>query len=129
MTLGRWVLALSCLPFLGIGVAFLGWPAAMASRVGLSLADALADNDVRAVYGGLQLGIGSFLASCATRPDWEVPGLVAALLAFGGLAAARVVSLAVVGAPGPLGLLLHAGEVAGVAASLFALSRARSRQP
>ncbi len=125
MTLGRWVLALSSLPFLGIGVAFLFWPAPMASRVGLTVADALADNDVRAVYGGMQLGIGSFLALSATRPAWVVPGLTASLLAFGGLAAARVLSIFVVGEPGSTGLLLHAGEALGIAAAAFALARTR----
>jgi len=108
------VLGASALAFGAIGLAFLAAPAGMAARVGLGLSGALADNDVRAVYGGLQLGCAAFLAACAARPAWHAPGLAAQLLLFGGLAAARFVSWAAVGTPGTLGLVLHGAEIAGL---------------
>ena len=123
MSFAGLVLGGSALAFGGIGAAFLVDPSGMAARVGLAGGSALADNDVRAVYGGLQLGCCAFLAVCAARPVWHRPGLAAQLLLFGGLAAARLVSVAAVGLPGTLGLVLHAGELAGLAFGLLAWRR------
>lgn len=110
----RFVLFGSAVAFGGIGLAFLVAPGAMGARVGVSLAGATADNDVRAVYGGLQLGCAAFLALCATRPAWYAPGIAAQLLTFGGLAGARLLSWLAVGLPEPLGLALHGAEAAGL---------------
>lgn len=98
----------------------------MAERVGLGLAGAIADQDVRAVYGGLQIGVAVFLLMYAAQPDWFRPGLVAQILFFGGLALARVVSLLTVGTPGPLGVTLHAAEIVALVLGLIALRRLRS---
>ena len=79
---------------------------------------------MRAVYGGLELGLGVFFAAAVTRPAWHRPGLLLAALAFGGLAAGRLVAWLVVGLPEPLGLALHAAEVLGLGLALVALRRA-----
>lgn len=121
----RIVLYGSSLAFAGIGALFLYDPAGMATRVGLGLTGAIADNDVRAVYGGLQLGCAAFLALCAARPAWHAPGLAAQLLSFGGLFGARCVSLVAVGSPGPLGLFLHGAEGVGLVLGLLAWRRLR----
>jgi hypothetical protein len=120
MKIARLVLVLSALPFAAIGLAFLVRPVAMASLVGVTLEGSAADNDVRAVYGGLQLGCAAFLAACAYVPGWLRPGLAAQLMTFGGLALARIVSWVAVGLPEGLGLLLHLGEVVGLAAGVWA---------
>ena len=49
MQFAVFVLRVSALAFLGIGLAFLVAPSAMGARVGVSLAGAIADNDVRHV--------------------------------------------------------------------------------
>jgi hypothetical protein len=121
----RLVLWLSAVAFAAIGAAFLLAPEAMAARVGVSLAGATAANDVRAVYGGLQLGIAAFLAWCVRRPDALRAGLAAQLFTFGGLAAARFVSMLLDGQPGALGLALHAAEIAGFACGGIARARLR----
>jgi hypothetical protein len=125
LSFARLVLRLSALPFAGIGLAFLLFPAAMAAHVGVSLAGATADHDVRAVYGGLQLGCAALLWLGAARAERVRPALLAQLLLYGGLAGARILGWALAGAPGPLGLALHAGELAGFAAAGFALRRLR----
>lgn len=127
MRLARIVLALSALPFAGIGVAFLVQPKAMALLVGVEVTDATADADVRAVYGGLQLGCALLLAGAATRPAWVHPGLVAQIVLYGGLAAARFVSYAVVGLPSALGLALHLGEIVGWICGVAAWQAVRRR--
>ncbi|MBW2234825.1 MAG: DUF4345 domain-containing protein [Deltaproteobacteria bacterium] len=119
----RLVLGLSALAFAGIGAAFLVAPEAMAARVGVSLAGATAANDVRAVYGGLQLGIAAFLFHSARRPETLRTGLAVQLFTFAGLAAARLVSLLLDGNPGALGLALHAAELLGFACGAVARAR------
>jgi hypothetical protein len=119
----RLVLGLSALAFAGIGAAFLVAPEAMAARVGVSLAGAAAANDVRAVYGGLQLGVAACLVGCARRPETLRTGLAVQLFTFGGLAAARLVSLLLDGNPGALGLALHAAEIVGFACGAVARAR------
>lgn len=123
MTLAQSVLALCALAYGGVGASFLLFPEPMTSLVDISLGSATADNDVRAVYGGVGLGLAAFFARSATRTDWQRPALWAALLTLGAMAFARFWSLGVVGLPGPLGFLLHGAELAGFAASVAALRR------
>lgn len=120
MRVARVVLVFSALPFAGIGLAFLVAPSAMGAFVGLTLDGAVADNDLRAVYGGLQLGIALFLAWCAAAPERLRAGVAAQLCTFGGLAFGRVVSWGVAGSPGELGIALHGAELFGVAAGIVA---------
>ena len=127
MSLPRVVLLGSALPFAAIGLAFLLAPGQMAGFVGVSLAGATADADVRAVYGGLQLGCAAVLVTAASRPHWWRPGVAAQLALYGGLAGARFVSLPIAGVPSALGLALHAGELLGVVAGWWAWRSLRDR--
>lgn len=61
---GRVLLALGALLYLGLGVWFLFWPEGT-SAVGLSAESAAARTELRATYGGLELGLCAFLAWCA----------------------------------------------------------------
>jgi hypothetical protein len=121
--LARAVLWLSAAAFAAVGGAFLVAPASMGARVGLSLAGALADSDVRAVYGGLELGCAALLAYGALEAGRVRLALAAQLCLFGGLAVARAVSWLAAGWPGPLGVALHAAELAGLAAGWVARRR------
>ena len=123
----RLCLRLATLAFAGIGAAFLVAPETLARHVDVTLAGRTADNDVRAVYGGLQLACGAVLFGASMRPAWLRAGLVAQVLLFSGLALGRFVSLAVVGPPDTLGLALHAAELAGIAAGAGALLVLRER--
>lgn len=121
--LARWLLRASGAAFVAIGLAFLLVPGAMATIVGLSLDGATADNDVRAVYGGLQIACGVLLWATSWRDAWLRPGLYAQILLFGGLAAGRFVSWAVAGLPDHLGLALHAAEGVAIIAAIVCLRR------
>lgn len=131
MAFARAVLALSAVPFAVIGLAFLVQPVPMAQLVGLEMTNATADADVRAVYGGLQLGCAFLLASAAYQARWVRPGLVAQLALYGSLGSARFISYALVGLPSPLGLALHFGELVGVVCGALAWRAAgrQSRRP
>ncbi|HEY8122177.1 MAG TPA: GNAT family N-acetyltransferase [Myxococcota bacterium] len=121
MRLARFVLFASALPFLALGLAFLLAPQEIAAHVGIALVNATADNDARAVYGGMQLACGALLLAAARAAEPLVrAGLAAQLALYGGLASARFVSLAIVGAPRALGFALHAGELLALATGALA---------
>ncbi len=133
MSFARFVLLASALPFLVLGLAFLIAPHEFAARVGIALVNATADGDARALYGGLQLACGALLALAARGDAARVrAGLAAQLALYGGLAGARCVSLALVGAPSALGFALHAGEWLALAVGVLAwrtLARQETASP
>ncbi len=126
MRFARAVVALSAIPFAAIGAAFLLFPTDLARFVGLHPTGATADADVRAVYGGLQLGCAFFLGAAAWNREWCRAGLTAQIALYGGLASARFISYSVAGLPSPLGIALHAGEVIGLALGVLAWFRLQS---
>ena len=123
--LARLVLLLSGAAFLAVGLPFLVDPASTAARVDLTLSSALADNDVRAVYGGLQAALGVLLVAAATAPSAASAALVLQQVSFGGLVLGRAASWLAVGPPGPLGVALLAAELVGLAAGAIARRRLR----
>ena len=125
MNFARIVLRLSAVAFAGIGTAFLIAPASMGAYVGVTVSGATADNDIRAVYGGLQLGCAAVLWAASIRSESLHLGLLVQILLFSGLALGRFVSWSVVGLPGALGLTLHAAELVAIGAGLAALLRLR----
>lgn len=94
----------------------------------MRLTDATADADVRAVYGGLQIGCAVFLLLAARMPAWHRPGLAAQIALYGGLAMARVPSYFLAGPPTPLGIALHAGEWVALGLGILAWRRYRSTE-
>lgn len=124
MTLPRAVVLLSAAVFLAAGVPFLIAPAEMTAFVGVSLTGITADNDVRAVYGGVATGLGVFMLLAARRPAWLVPSLWVVLLTLSGLVTGRLISWVAAGWPEPIALALHAAEVAGVMLAVVALRMA-----
>ncbi len=127
MLFARVVLTVSALPFLGIGAGFLAAPTSMAANVDLAVGSATAASDVRAVYGGLQLAIGAFLVAGAFSRAYLRTGLLLQIIAFGGLALGRLVSLPIDGAPSPFGALLLGAELVALALGLAALWMAKPR--
>jgi hypothetical protein len=96
------LLLLNAAAFAFFGVKWLLSPVAMAGGLGIQLTNADAITDAQAVYGGLELGVGIFLALCARRATLYQIGLLAATLALSGLGLCR-----------GLGILLAAQHVTG----------------
>ncbi len=124
MGFARIVLFFSAVAYAAVGVPFLLAPEAMAALVDVSLASTTADNDVRAVYGGANLGFAAFLL-LALRRAWIEPALWLVMLSMGGLALARVFAWTLHGLPTPIGLALHAAEIVGAVAAWAALRTTR----
>ena len=118
----RWTLLAAALAFAVPGLGFLIAPGRFASLVDVALLGPNGWSDARAVFGGLELGVAAFLALCAASRPWQRAGLVASLFCVGGLLAGRVASLLHDGAPGALGWLLFAIEVALSGATVAALA-------
>jgi hypothetical protein len=125
MSWARGFLALGALVLAGYAVAFLWEPALLGRLVGLAFEDANAFVEIRAFYGGLELGLAGFLAFAALRPAHAGAGLVLFAFAFGAAGAARAWGIAEYGSTGPSQPLVAALELAGAAAAL-ALARRRA---
>ncbi|HSJ95551.1 MAG TPA: DUF4345 family protein [Myxococcota bacterium] len=122
----RLVLAAGALAFAAPGACFLLWPDRFAALLGIAHAGSLARSDVRAVFGGLELGVGVVLAACALRRERRADGLALLLATAGAMLAARLLSLARDGSPGPLGAALGAIETLLVVSAAVGWRRLRA---
>ena len=124
MRLAQISLWLAAAAFAAAGATFALAPGLL-RLVELAPATPTARSDVRAVFGGLELGIAAALAMCARRPAWRRAGLVMQGLAFGGLAAGRLLSLGLDGVPGKITFALWVPELLGATLAVVALRRLR----
>lgn len=121
MKLARLSLGLSALAFAAFGTWFLVSPTAL-GRIGVLLNHANAVTEIRAFYGGLELGLGVFFLLALRRPAWYIPALMVQALALGGVAATRLFGIAL-GGTTEIMLALAAAEAAGCALAVVALLR------
>ena len=126
MSLDRVVLALSSAFVLLAGVACIVAPASFAQQAGLSAAPS-ALTEIRAFYGGLQVGIGCFLIWCIRQRTLTFAGLLLVAFAVGGAGIGRVLGMLIDQAPTAFHLANLAVEVATVA--LVAAGVSRNRRP
>ncbi|SOD03397.1 protein of unknown function [bacterium JGI 053] len=122
MNLPRVSLRLAALAFAGFGVALLVRPALLGS-LGIELGRPAAATEIRAFYGGLELGLAVFFALASTRDDWLRPALYAQAASLGGIVLARLIGFVVDGSAEPLLLLFAAVEATGVVLGAVALRR------
>jgi hypothetical protein len=125
MTLDRRIVAIAGPLAILSGVICAAVPATLGEHVGIS-ATPSGLTDMRAVYGGMQIGLGAFLLWCRSDPARTLPGLLALGLALGGVALLRIVGLLVDQEPNAVhaaNLALEAGTAALV---WFAISRRRA---
>ena len=128
MTLARLSLGLSALAFAVFGALFLVSPTTL-GRIGIWLTLPNAVAEIRAFYGGLELGLAAFFVLALQRPAWFAPALMLQALAFGATAAARIFGILFEGGTTEIMLALAAAEVAGCVVAIVALSRLRRETP
>jgi hypothetical protein len=92
MTLDLIALWLGALSFAFFGVWLLVRPTALRG-VGVVAENSDGRAELRAMYGGLELGIAAFLGLCLLRPDFTEPGLWMQLVALGGIALGRLIGI------------------------------------
>ena len=123
MKLARSLVFASALIFVVVGAGFLLIPRQLGGVLELSLPTAMARTDVRATYGGLELGFGIFLILCVVRREWIRPGLWALALTVGGFAIGRVVGFVAEGTINNFMLFFLVLELAVALLALFLLRR------
>ena len=99
MLLGKAVLGISTLVFIGYGLISLLSPAIPAGYAGLSMNNGDAFAEIGAMYGGLQTGLGLFCGAALLKSEYYRSGLALLVLAIGALALARLISLLVAADP------------------------------
>ena len=122
MLLGKTVLGISTLVFIGYGLVSLLSPAIPAGLAGLIMSNGDAYAEIGAMYGGLQTGVGLFCALALVKPEFYRSGLTVLALAIGTLALARLISL--LAAPDPVTTYTYGAlgyEFLTAAAALLAL--------
>lgn len=92
MTLARWSIALTALTYGGFGMALLINPELL-RVVGVRAADPAGTTELRAFYGGLELGLAVFLLVALRRPQWHEPALFIQISSLTGIACARLIGL------------------------------------
>lgn len=127
MKAARILLFFGALVFVCIGAVFLAAPVEWGRVVEIEVATPMARTDLRATYGGFDLGFGVFLAVCAFRREWHRPGLAAAAIALAGFGLARSFGMLMEGAASSLMLGLAVAELSGAAAAFLSYRRLGSR--
>jgi hypothetical protein len=110
MTLKITLVRLGALGLLLFGLAYLVAPREMTALVGMNLGLPSAVGDVRASYGGLPIALAIFLWLCATPDRARLGGLLLVLTGVG-LAASRVLSATLDGAPNVVAITLFVVEI------------------
>jgi hypothetical protein len=110
------VIAIAGLGFVGFGASCLFWPHAVLSGVGIVTTSMEAQVEIRAMYGGLELGLGVLLLNCF-KPERQRFGVLLSMASYGGLASARLISMLMLGTSTPFLLfaLIWEAVIAGLA--------------
>lgn len=120
-------LALTVIAFGVPGATFVTKPDLLAVA-GVAIMGPSGATELRALYGGLELGLAAFFAVAVRRRAWHRPALLLQVLTFAGLVLGRAYGLLVDGAPGRATLGLMTLEGLGLVVGLVAL-RALSGPP
>jgi len=86
----RIFLGLSAVVWLPYGIFCFLQPAFLTEAAGIALASATATTEVRAMYGGLQAGIGSLALLAVVRPSFARPALITLAFLCVGLGVTRL---------------------------------------
>ena len=90
--IARIFFALTALVWLPYGVFCFFQQGYLAETAGVAATTATGTIELRAMYGGLQAGIGGFALATALRPALVVPALLASCFLFAGLALTRLLA-------------------------------------
>jgi hypothetical protein len=117
-------LAVVGLVFVGTGLTFFVAPelfVGLRENAGGASADAV--NDVRAIYGGLELGVGIFLLLAARQPGLAGAGLLLVVVLGGAMAVSRFAGFTILSGTSAAHLAYGALDVVGVALGVHGLRR------
>jgi hypothetical protein len=122
--LPRISLLLTALAFGGFGVVLFADPRIL-EHAGVVAAGPMGVAELRAFYGGLEIGLAAFFLLASARRDWHHPALAAQVLALGGAAIGRLAGIALAGVDAPLMWTLLIAESTGAIIGVAALRSLR----
>jgi hypothetical protein len=122
MNLTRLSLGITAAAFTGFGVACFLRPRQMLAKIDVQPTSSTGVTEIRAMYGGMELGLGAFFAYCAAQKGMERPALLAQIAGLGGLAAARIWSI-LKDEPGAIMVPLALAEAGTAVLGIVALRR------
>lgn len=125
--LSRALLGFVSFTFFVFGGLCLASPEWLAGVLGLTIDSPNAAIEIRAFYGGLELGLGAIFAVLAARREWVRPGLVALALILTPVLAARILGIVLDGADGRMHPITAVLEGAMLAVNLVLLYLSRSQ--
>ena len=106
----RILILVSALIFVFFGVWLFAVPTAL-EKIGIQLTTHEAFIDIRATYGGLELGLAAFLLTAQARPAWYRAAMLLSALCVGGFGAGRLSGILLEGQGTPLMWFFLAIEV------------------
>lgn len=118
----RFLVATSALMFAAFGLNGLFHPAGVLDMIHAAARDVTALNEVRAMYGGFELGVATFLVACLLGRWSPQAGLFLTTTIFVAAAAARGKSVLVDGWPDPLFVKIWIFEIAFAVACVIAMT-------
>jgi hypothetical protein len=96
--MARLILVVAGLGFLVFGVALIWSPISAFAGIDMLFPDeALVRIELRAFYGGLELGLGALLVAAGLRPDYQRAGLWLCAASYGGIGLARLIGIVLEG--------------------------------
>jgi Domain of unknown function (DUF4345) len=95
--MARIFFALTALIWLPYGIYCFAQPGALAQIAGVAATTTTGTIELRAMYGGLQAGIGALALAAALRPAFVGPALATSCFLFAGLATSRLLGAASAG--------------------------------
>ena len=108
---------------------FLFAPRYFAAQLDITLSSASAVADLRAMYGGLSLGVGVLYLLGLKNVAFRPAAIALATSTSAGLALGRVITIVVDGMPGPLVLAFLASEIVSVAVGMYLLKQGSGHHP
>lgn len=127
--MARALVAMTALIYAGIGTWTLLDPFGALDRVGVAAVDSRGEVELRAMYGGLELGMALFLLWCLASPERVRAGLMASTLTVGGLGLVRAIGWIGLQPDGWLSVALMVAECTGAALGALALWSTRPAPP
>ena len=122
-------LGITALALGAYGLMCLVQPSIVAEATGMQLLTGTATVEVRAMYGGLQIGIGLLALLGALRAELRGPVLISMCLLFFGIASGRLVGIAIESDPGAYNFAALGYELASAAIAGALIAAGASRTP
>lgn len=128
MRIDHLVLVIGGVGFLAFGAWLFVAPQAGMAMLGIVVPEGAASTEIRAFYGGLELGLGALLLAAVHKVQYQRAGLVLGCASYGAIGAARVLGILIDRDPSSFLLFALAVEL-GLSGLFFWRLRAGKRIP